>query len=121
VNLYCNFQGIDDGVFTQDDYFDFMGFLSFTQSKEEFIAFINRAFYEEDNRSVHSSKSNRSRNFQQTQRNTGKEEVTEQTGDFKKHKEQINNEEDHQDDKKSVSRYSELDKKDLNNHFGNEI
>lgn len=29
VNSYCKFQGIDDGVFTQDDFLDFYGFLSF--------------------------------------------------------------------------------------------
>lgn len=27
INIYCKFQGIDDGVFTQDDYVDFFGFL----------------------------------------------------------------------------------------------
>jgi hypothetical protein len=28
VELYTRFQGIDDGVFTEEDFLDFLGFLS---------------------------------------------------------------------------------------------
>jgi hypothetical protein len=35
VDLYSRFQGIDDGVFTQDDFLDFMGFLSSEQPLDD--------------------------------------------------------------------------------------
>lgn len=67
VELYSKFQGIDDGVFTEDDFLDFMGFLSFDYaSNEQFKKHIIRAFYEEDTRSVTSQRSNRSRDFQES-------------------------------------------------------
>lgn len=64
VELYSRFQGIDDGVFTQDDFFDFMGFLSSDCiSEEQFRLQLIRPFYQEDTISVLSHKSNRSRDF----------------------------------------------------------
>jgi hypothetical protein len=29
IDYYCRFQGIDDGVFTDEDFTDFFGFISF--------------------------------------------------------------------------------------------
>ena len=65
MDLYVRFQGIDDGVFTEDDFYDFLGFLSFNyDSDNAFKSFVIRPFYEEDRQSVTSQKSNRSRDFQ---------------------------------------------------------
>lgn len=64
MELYCQFQGIDDGVFTEEDFVDFMGFLSFNSlANENFKNQFIRPFYQEDNLSVASHKSNRSRDF----------------------------------------------------------
>ena len=41
VELYENFQGIDDGVFTDEDFIDFIGFLAFAfVDIQQFITFI---------------------------------------------------------------------------------
>lgn len=65
INLYARFQGIDDGVFTEDDFHDCFGFLSFEyDSFEVFKNNVIRPFYEEDRQSVSSQRSNRSRDFQ---------------------------------------------------------
>lgn len=71
VQLYCQFQGIDDGVFTEEDFLDFFGFLSFSHySHEVFKKFIRNAFYDEEEvRSVASRQSNRSRDFQKKTEN----------------------------------------------------
>ena len=67
VDLYVKFQGIDDGVFTEDDFNDCLGFLSFDfNTNEDFRKSIIKPFYEEENRSVASQRSNRSREFQTT-------------------------------------------------------
>ena len=86
VQLYGQFQGIDDGVFTEEDFHDFMGFLSFDHdSFEEFKHYLIRPFYEEDKKSVSSQRSNRSRDFQ------NKSQIREDIrhsyeGDFRKNK-----------------------------------
>ena len=67
VDLYVKFQGIDDGVFTEDDFNDCLGFLSFDfNTNDDFRKSIIKPFYEEENRSVASQRSNRSREFQTT-------------------------------------------------------
>ncbi len=41
VELYEHFQGIDDGVFTDEDFIDFIGFLAFAfVDIQQFITFI---------------------------------------------------------------------------------
>jgi Ca2+-binding EF-hand superfamily protein len=65
VDLYARFQGIDDGTFTEDDFNDFLGFLSFDfASLGDFATAVIRPFHEEDNKSSLSHKSNRTRDFQ---------------------------------------------------------
>ena len=91
VDLYSQFQGIDDGVFTEDDFNDCLGFLSFDfNSNDSFKNHIIRAFYEEDNKSVVSHKSNRSRDFQSNKSQVAaREEPTSadfEQADFKKNK-----------------------------------
>lgn len=64
MDLYSRFQGIDDGVFTQDDFLDFMGFLSSEQPlDDQFERQYVRPFFKEDTISVASHQSNRSRDF----------------------------------------------------------
>jgi hypothetical protein len=64
VELYSRFQGIDDGVFTQDDFLDFMGFLSADcPANDQFNRQLIKPFYQEDTLSVASQRSNRSRDF----------------------------------------------------------
>ena len=121
IDLYARFQGIDDGVFTEDDFHDCIGFLSFDyDSVEAFKSNVIRPFYEEDRQSVSSQRSNRSRDFQN--KSQIKEDPIEKVqGDFRKNKDspieqspvksEVDNfEEFHEDkdDKKSVSRYSHL-------------
>jgi Ca2+-binding EF-hand superfamily protein len=128
VDLYSKFQGIDDGVFTEEDFNDFLGFLSFDfASPEHFKRTIISAFYEEDNRSVASQRSNRSRDFQASQIQNREEPNKSAHGDFRKNKEGGHEKEEHEnddhfdqfheelhgDDKKSVSRYSEVGKKEV--------
>lgn len=85
VDAYCVFQGINDGVFTEDDFNDFLGFLSFDYtSSDKFKAEIIRGFYEEDNKSTISQKSNRTRDFQGPKNMKG--EGSQPIGDFKKEK-----------------------------------
>lgn len=80
--MYSQFQGIDDGTFTEDDFNDFMGFLSFDyNSQADFNTAIIRPFYEEDNRSSISQKSTRTRDFQLSKSQKGIPE-----GDFRKDK-----------------------------------
>jgi hypothetical protein len=46
IELYAKFQGIDDGVFTEDDFNDCLGFLAFDfSSYEAFRKTIIRPFY----------------------------------------------------------------------------
>lgn len=41
VKLYCNFQAIDDGVFTDEDFIDFFGFLAFAfADSQQFVNFV---------------------------------------------------------------------------------
>lgn len=63
IQLYETFQGIDDGVFTDEDFIDFFGFLAFAFSDtHQFINFVEKAYFiEDDTRSQNSQKSNRSR------------------------------------------------------------
>ena len=63
IQLYETFQGIDDGVFTDEDFIDFFGFLAFAFSDtQQFINFVEKAYFiEDDTRSQNSQKSNRSR------------------------------------------------------------
>lgn len=63
VELYETFQGIDDGVFTDEDFVDFFGFLAFAfADAQHFVNFVERAYFvEDDTRSQHSQRSNRSR------------------------------------------------------------
>jgi hypothetical protein len=64
VESYSRFQGIDDGVFTQDDFIDFMGFLSADcTSDDQFRRLLIRPFTQEDTISVVSQRSNREREF----------------------------------------------------------
>lgn len=73
-------------MFTEDDFYDFMGFVCFDFAySEQFQKQIIRAFYEEDNRSVTSQKSSRSRDFQANQ-HQNREEVKSSYGDFRKNK-----------------------------------
>jgi len=47
IHLYCKFQGIDDGVFTDEDFIDFIGFLSFYFSHtDQFVNFVSKAYLE---------------------------------------------------------------------------
>ena len=81
IELYCQFQGIDDGVFTEDDFIDFMGFLSFNAlSNQQFRNQFIRPFFEEDALSTVSHKSNRSRDFNGSRKND--------QNDFRKNKDQ---------------------------------
>lgn len=83
MNLYERFQGIDDGTFTEDDFNDFLGFLSFDfAALPDFINSIIRPF-EQDTRSSHSQRSTRTRDFQLNQSQKGMAE-----GDFRKDKAQ---------------------------------
>ena len=88
INLYVKFQGIDDGVFTEDDFLDCLGFISFDyNSQETFSSHVIRPFYEEDKQSVSSQRSNRSRDFQN--KSQIREEVPSELGhpaDFRKNK-----------------------------------
>ena len=67
MELYESFQGIDDGVFTDEDFIDFFGFLAFAFADiEKFVTFVEKAYFvEDDTRSQHSQRSNRSREFKQ--------------------------------------------------------
>jgi hypothetical protein len=48
IDLYCQFQSIDDGVFTEEDVNDFFGFISFTLvNDKDFHSFIQKGFYTE--------------------------------------------------------------------------
>lgn len=86
IDLYAKFQGIDDGVFTEDDFHDCLGFLSFDyNSNEAFTSHIIRPFYEEDKKSVTSQRSNRSREFQ-TNKSQLREEPEPVGTDFRKQK-----------------------------------
>jgi hypothetical protein len=83
VESYSTFQGINDGVFTEDDFNDFLGFLSFDYSlSDKFKNEVIRAFYEEDNKSTVSQKSNRTRDFQGLKSHKG--ENSQLIGDFRK-------------------------------------
>jgi|JI61114C2RNA_FD_contig_91_556623_length_953_multi_2_in_0_out_0_2 hypothetical protein len=44
VEDYCRFQGIDDGVFTDEDFTDFMGFVGFVFSDQDFNLYLNCAY-----------------------------------------------------------------------------
>ena len=57
IKAYCKFQGIDDGVFTQDDFLDFYGFLQFYFDSEQ--AFKNYVINCESEKSVHSVQSSK--------------------------------------------------------------
>ena len=47
MDLYSRFQGIDDGIFTEDDFNDFLGFLWFDYSSiDDFKKNVIRPFYE---------------------------------------------------------------------------
>jgi hypothetical protein len=63
VKLYESFQGIDDGVFTDEDFVDFFGFLAFAfADTERFVSFMEKSYFgEDDAKSNHSQRSNRSR------------------------------------------------------------
>ena len=65
IKLYENFQGIDDGVFTDEDFMDFFGFLAFAfPDAQQFVNFVEKAYFiDDDARSQHSQRSNRSREF----------------------------------------------------------
>lgn len=67
IELYESFQGIDDGVFTDEDFVDFFGFLAFAfADAQQFMGFVEKAYFNEDDaRSQHSQRSNRSREFKQ--------------------------------------------------------
>ena len=87
VDLYCAFQGIDDGVFTEDDFNDFMGFLSVCYPNYDgFHRTLIKAFYEEDNKSTVSNRSNRSREFSNKSQRAEEEPVPVQHTDFRKNK-----------------------------------
>lgn len=86
VDLYARFQGIDDGVFTEDDFHDCIGFLSFDyDSVEAFKSNVIRPFYEEDRQSVSSQRSNRSRDFQNKSQ-IREDPIDKMQGDFRKNK-----------------------------------
>lgn len=119
VDLYAKFQGIDDGTFTEDDFNDFLGFLSFDYASiEDFKKHVIRPFYEDDSKSTISQKSNRTRDFQLNKSQKGLPESN--VGDFRKDKKPVEehdegeehfqqfHEELREDDKKSVSRYSQF-------------
>lgn len=63
IQLYESFQGIDDGVFTDEDFIDFLGFVAFAfADPQQFISFVEKGYFgDEDARSQHSQRSNRSR------------------------------------------------------------
>lgn len=83
MESYSRFQGIDDGVFTQDDFLDFMGFLSADcSSDDQFRRLLIRPFTQEDTVSVVSQRSNRSREF------SGREASQAESNNFRKNKEQ---------------------------------
>ena len=126
IDLYVKFQGIDDGVFTEDDFHDCLGFISFDHnSNDSFRSHVIRPFYEEDRQSVSSQRSNRSRDFQNKSQVGKGEYVEEPQVDFRKNKDNSpifashdNHEEyddfhEDKDEKKSVSRYSHLEDKDI--------
>lgn len=55
MDLYCEFQGIDDGVFTFEDFEDFFGFIGLHfSSDEDFRSFVLKTF-DEETQSVRSS------------------------------------------------------------------
>ena len=44
--MYESFQGIDDGVFTDEDFVDFFGFLAFSfADSQHFINFVEKAYF----------------------------------------------------------------------------
>lgn len=61
IDLYCKFQSIDDGIFTDEDFNDFFEFISFSFSADiSFNEFIKIGFYsDEPPRSAASSRSSR--------------------------------------------------------------
>ena len=63
IEMYENFQGIDDEVFTDEDFIDFFGFVAFAfADPQQFVSFVEKGYFgEEDARSQHSQRSNRSR------------------------------------------------------------
>ena len=61
IDLYCKFQSIDDGIFTDEDFNDFFEFISFSfREDSSFTEFIKVGFYSaEVARSTVSSRSSR--------------------------------------------------------------
>jgi hypothetical protein len=88
VESYSRFQGIDDGVFTQDDFIDLMGFLSADcPADDQFRRQLVRPFTQEDTISVLSQRSNRSREFSVREGSVREGSQAEQKN-FRKSKEQ---------------------------------
>lgn len=44
VDDYCHFQGIDDGIFTDEDFSDFFGFIGFPFDESDFQLYMTCAF-----------------------------------------------------------------------------
>lgn len=87
VELYCQFQGIDDGVFTEDDFHDFFGFISvYHPTSTSFYNSVIRPFLEEDAKSTVSHRSNRSRDFPSNKSQVYQEPEPQLEPDFKKNK-----------------------------------
>jgi hypothetical protein len=58
--LYCEFQGINDGVFTFEDFEDFFGFIGiYFENDEDFRSFILKTFDEDTARSSIGSRASR--------------------------------------------------------------
>ena len=62
VGLYCEFQGITDGVFTNEDFEDFFGFIGvYFRNDEDFRGEVLKVFSEENKSTKGSVKSHNSR------------------------------------------------------------
>ena len=96
IDLYCKFQSIDDGIFTDEDFNDFFEFLSFSFREDaSFSEFVKIGFYSgEVARSTVSSRSSR-REFDVNRENSQKgfnimevvqQEPPKDTANFKKTK-----------------------------------
>jgi Ca2+-binding EF-hand superfamily protein len=70
VGLYNQFQGIEDGVFTEDDFLDFMGFVSYVfEGDEGYREFVTRGWPAEDRKSAKSVRSRREYSQQEKEDN----------------------------------------------------
>lgn len=94
IDLYCRFQSIDDGIFTDEDFNDFFEFVSFSFTEDaSFNEFVKIGFYTGEVAKSASSRSSR-REFDINRENSQRghnimanvQQEPQETGNFKKNK-----------------------------------